>query len=254
MSSWSVKKLVALCLLTNIVTYILTSGKLKEINDVVTQMTSCFNLLLPRLDQPDLYFSPEMGSTVARVTKAAVYGDGGESDGCDSGSDIGDSGGDGDIGDKCVCGGDDSDVVDGDDHDVIDGGDGDGGDGDGDGGDGDGGDVGDGSGEDSGEESESEWVDVSDTEDEEHRRSYTQEEDLQTHGIPGRGYSVTVELLRSGQVVVEETEDNVSILNTLRDCVCVIKQQFLPFIQQQIEVSTIVHTSKDNPTHHMTVM
>ena len=98
-------------------------------------------------------------------------------------------------------------------------------------------------GSDSDEESESEWVDVSDNENEEEDLSSVSlrsGDDLQTHGIPSRAYSVTVELSRSGQVAVEETEDNSSILSTLRDCVRIIKQQFLPFVRKQIEVSSIV--------------
>ena len=147
--------------------------KEKEIDSVLTQMNSCFTLLLPRLDQPDIYFSPGQSTTSASGTLPM----------------------DGDYG------------------------------------------------SDSDEESESEWVDVSDNENEEEEDlssvSLRSGDDLQTHGIPSRAYSVTVELSRSGRVAVEETEDNSSILSTLRDCVRIIKQQFLPFVRKQIEVSIV---------------
>ena len=154
-------------------TYVYPAEKEKEIDSVLTQMNSCFTLLLPRLDQPDIYFSPGQSTTSATGT-LPMEGD---------------------------------------------------------------------YGSDSDEESESEWVDVSDNESEEEDLSSVtlrSGDDLQTHGIPSRAYSVTVELSRSGQVAVEETEDNSSILSTLRDCVRIIKQQFLPFVRKQIEVSSIV--------------
>ena len=146
----------------------------EEVESTLTQMDSCFKLLFPRLDGPDLYQSSpvvpygppvEAKDDVDRTTES------------DSDSD-----------------------------------------------------------------SDSEWVDVPDDThtsliEGEGQSGPSPSGGLQAHGIPAQSYSVTVELPKSGRVVIEEAEDNSVILSTLRDCEHIVHSSLLPDCSRTIEVS-----------------
>lgn len=146
----------------------------EEVESTLTQMDSCFKLLFPRLDGPDLYQSSPVVSCGSPVEAK-----------------------------------DDSDRT---------------------------------KESDSDSDSDSEWVDVPDDShtsliEGEGQSGPSPSGGLQAHGIPAQSYSVTVELPKSGRVVIEEAEDNSVILNTLRDCEHVVRSSLLPDCSRTIEVS-----------------
>lgn len=160
----------------------------------LTQMDSCFELLFPRLDGPDLYQSEPMAhyNPAVDVSQPPGLGDKGDSDRMTE-----------------SCSSDDSDT----DSD---------------------------SGNDS--DSDSEWVDVPDDTQSvpvegEGQSGSSPSGGLQTHGIPTPSYTVTVELPKSGRVVIEMAEDNRAILSTLCDCERILRSSLLPACNRTIEVS-----------------
>ena len=62
------------------------------------------------------------------------------------------------------------------------------------------------------------------------------EELLQEHGFASRGYTIPIEIPSSSHVNVTETEDNSSILATLREAHHLLTDKYLPAITRWMEV------------------
>ena len=80
----------------------------------------------------------------------------------------------------------------------------------------------------SSDDSDVEWEDVGPGE--------KSEEFLQEHGFASRGYTIPIEISSSSHVNVTETEDNSSILATLREAHHLLTDKYLPVITRWMEV------------------
>ena len=80
----------------------------------------------------------------------------------------------------------------------------------------------------SSDDSDVEWEDVGPGE--------KSEDFLQEHGFASRGYTIPVEIPSSSHVNVTETEDNSSILATLREAHHLLTDKYLPVITRWMEV------------------
>ena len=60
--------------------------------------------------------------------------------------------------------------------------------------------------------------------------------DLQIHGIPHKSYAVSVEMPLSGRVTIQLSENNTSIISNMRDCVRQVWNTFLPHCSMCMQV------------------